>query len=47
MLVSSSDCGCDAKRICYDREMIMKCVQDKLSITWDLPGIGETLPKFR
>jgi hypothetical protein len=47
MLVSSSDCGCDAKRICYDRGMIMKCVQDKLSITWDLPYIRETLPKFR
>jgi hypothetical protein len=47
MLVTSNDCGCDAIWISYDCKMSIKCVQDKLSITWDPPGIGETLPKFQ
>jgi hypothetical protein len=46
MLMTSNDCDCGVIWICYDCRMSIKWVYDKLSIPWDFPSIGETLPKF-
>jgi len=46
MPITSNDCGYDVIWICYDCGKSIKCVHDKLSITWDLLGIREILQNF-